>query len=517
MSAANAARRPWRTRIVVVLASTLATLVLCELAVRWLLFHGPRSLAPRLRNPELFVAPGSDDAWKLELAFKPDEERRPAARADPLLGWACEFDGATYAHDEEARVGSRRPVLLFGDSFAQCCTGPEACFQALLEESDLGATHCLLNYGCGGYGLDQIMLAVDGAVERFRDRDPIVVVGIFVDDDLARTPLSVRGQPKPRFVLRNGALELSEPVETDPDRFLDLHPPDVRSYVYAMIARPFERASDPMVWDDVEMLALNAAVLDAVEDRLAARGVERFYLVFCGETTLWDGPRGSWAEQLVVDRLTARGAPFVSTRPFLERAVAGDELGLGRVFGTGPLQGHYNESGNLVAFAALRAGIERRFDADDPKSIAAVEALRRNGDLMRGSRARRNVDLFGRPCVMRTEPGFVGLRVEWISKGVPRRVLVRGSPEGPTEIEVPLERAARRIRARIVRVGDAPEGCARIELRAGDRTLFSAEPGPAPIELDVDVAGFHGARFLASSADAQCAEAWIALEDVRIE
>ena len=95
-------------------------------------------------------------------------------------------------------------MLLFGDSFCECATPPEECWQGLLERSPLGPRFALVNYGTGGYGLDQVLLLARRVLDRWRGRDPLVVVGILVDDDLDRDALALRNFPKPRFRLADG-------------------------------------------------------------------------------------------------------------------------------------------------------------------------------------------------------------------------------------------------------------------------------------------------------------------------
>ena len=134
-----------------------------ELVIRMFLFHPDLSaggIGQSLRQAGRYANGDSDDDyWKLISAFQGEPALVDASNPDPITGWT---DGSitpgTYEHIDEVSIGERRPVLLYGDSFAQCGTPPDECFTALLERSEFAEKYAMLNYGVGGYGLDQIYL-----------------------------------------------------------------------------------------------------------------------------------------------------------------------------------------------------------------------------------------------------------------------------------------------------------------------------------------------------------------------
>ena len=96
------------------------------------LFHDAdwaRRAGTRLRSAGLFAGRWSDDYWKLLTLFKDPEHRLPPPRFDPVLGWRWPEPGRIDGS------GERRPVLLFGDSFAACIGDGEDCWQGLLARS----------------------------------------------------------------------------------------------------------------------------------------------------------------------------------------------------------------------------------------------------------------------------------------------------------------------------------------------------------------------------------------------
>lgn len=280
-------RKRWSTRLFAVLIGAALALGGGELLVRHLVF-GDSAFARRfgkpLRDQAVFgLGFHHDDYWKLQVLLTPGVELVPPG-ADPHLGWVGSIEPGTYAHRDEATIGERRPILLFGDSNAECLTGPELCFQGLLERSDLADRYALLNYGVGGYGLDQIWLLMQRVLPRFEGRDPIVIASLMVDDDLERSMLTFRGWPKPRLLLdEHGELVHPGPVDTDTLRFLHENPPEIPSYLLSLVratVRGPEARQQRSAEELAELEALNRAILDAMEAELTARELYHFFFLF---------------------------------------------------------------------------------------------------------------------------------------------------------------------------------------------------------------------------------------------
>jgi hypothetical protein len=165
------------------------TVLVCEMGFRTLLFSQV-AFMDRFREPSLYADPLTDnDWWKLYHAFnKPTNDT--AKHSHPLLGWGSDekFSKETYLHAEAGQVGSRQPVLLYGDSFTHCLTASEDCFHGILNsDPEFSKGHYLLNYGVLGYGVDQIYLLLQNSLPNYHK--PVVAVGIYTGD-LNRSILS---------------------------------------------------------------------------------------------------------------------------------------------------------------------------------------------------------------------------------------------------------------------------------------------------------------------------------------
>ena len=151
-------RRRWGVGIGIV-----CTLLGLELGLRALLFSGIHRASPvfdRMRRAANFADPRHDDEfWRLHQRLRRSGKARPNPHRDEYLGWRrAGLDPESYAHPGRGGLKGRRPILLYGDSYAHCVTRASACWQGLVDAAPIGESHGLLNYGTAGYGLDQSYL-----------------------------------------------------------------------------------------------------------------------------------------------------------------------------------------------------------------------------------------------------------------------------------------------------------------------------------------------------------------------
>lgn len=277
--------------LLLLVVSLVFCLVAAEFAFRSLLF-GKNPAFAALRQPYNFASPLSDDYWKLDYLLG-TTKWPPPEDPHPLLGWTYALDRATLRHPEAPEGLGRRPVLLFGDSFAACVI--EDCFQKILNgDPDFSRGHHLLNYGMGGYGLDQTCLLMREAVP-LHDR-PFVVFSLLTED-LDRSILTVRTGQKPWFKVSGATLSLQGvPMYPHPADFFKEHPPRISSYMWRRFL--FSESNFlPASWtrwlkgeDELyeRIRAVNALLLRDAVGFLRERGVDFMILVFetRGETDL---------------------------------------------------------------------------------------------------------------------------------------------------------------------------------------------------------------------------------------
>ena len=221
--------------------SLLVSLIGAELLLRYILF-GKQDVFIGLREPSHYALYCKDvnedffseDYYKLNYLFGRGFDLDVP---NPLLGWNGYFNRMTLVHQQADQVKTRLPVLLYGDSFAMCIDSTD-CFEEILNsDSAFSSEHFLLNYGVGGYGLDQIYLLFRETAGKFRR--PFVVFSMLTTD-LDRSMLTVRDAPKPYFTLDSGELRLRGiPLKSSSRKFFDENPPNITSYLLNRVRTQF--------------------------------------------------------------------------------------------------------------------------------------------------------------------------------------------------------------------------------------------------------------------------------------
>ncbi len=276
--------------LILMLATVAVVFILLEVIYRALLFSEVEFMK-HLRNPSLYAdSDSSDEFWKLRFSLG----GQPRELNDPLVGQLSpEIESGSYRHVHADQLGSRRAVLLFGDSFADCATSSQECFEGILADMPaFSQKYLLLNYGVGGFGLDQIYLLYQKVIDLYED--PIIIFS-FLDGDMDRCVLSMREGQKPFFQLEQGQLQLKGlPIEFDQERWFTNHPPRITSYLFRLIlhnvAGGLVDANSPLNLKTKQKKKITEAILVKVAEDLKARGYKHIFLVFEGLHRVWRQP-----------------------------------------------------------------------------------------------------------------------------------------------------------------------------------------------------------------------------------
>ena len=313
--------KPYLVNTIVLITSLVMGFVLIEVGFRMILFSNI-SAFESLRKPDNYADYFSDDDyWKLLYYFG----RKPRANPHPVLGWvSSDFSGETYLHNDAQNVHNRRPVLLYGDSFAHCAR-EVLCFQDILNKDDeFSKKYYLLNYGVGSYGLDQIYLLFQQSVYRYDD--PYIVIS-FMTLDLDRSVLSVRSGQKPYFWIKNDELQLAGlPINPNPREYFAENPVQIKSYVYRRILYGY-LPNDTIRWlrPGVERIdekkAINEKILGELIKELRANDMDFVFVVFHphwpGVSTL--DRESDWRDPFIKQLLEKNKVPYVWSRELFEQ------------------------------------------------------------------------------------------------------------------------------------------------------------------------------------------------------
>ncbi len=310
-------------RLLLLATSLFLSLVAAEVAYRTALFS-PGDRFRTLKHPGLYADYFSEDLyWKLHSALP--GKYQPPRRPHPLLGWVGSFSPATLRHHDFRRLKRRRPVLLYGDSFA-ACIGDTPCFEDILNaDPKFSSRHYLLNYGVGSYGIDQTLLLLQNSIDHF---DQPFVVFSLLTFDIDRCVLSFRIGQKPRFSVTGGALELeANPFYANAEEYLAAHPPRVFSYLYRRLLfgglLP-ARISDALRREKLSRrrkMEVSQKILTAALSELRARRLDFVFLVFHGDrptdNSLFGGT--DWREEFLRDWLAENNVPTIWSKDIVAK------------------------------------------------------------------------------------------------------------------------------------------------------------------------------------------------------
>ncbi len=333
-------------------------LLICELAFRVLIFSS-LPFAEKFRDPSLYADyDGDDEYWLLRYHF--DGHYKPPSKPHPVLGWVSpSLDWKTLVHHNLPRVAGRRPVLLYGDSFAECAEHP--CFEDVLNNDAAFSKNCfLLNNGVSGYGLDQIYLLMNRTLQVYKE--PIVVFSLLTQD-IDRSMLSLRTWKKPRFTLEDGKLVLTGlPIEGDPLAFLESNRPQFYSYLFrmALYGRVLPASVAMKLRGEykkrAQKIALTQAIFKETMADLRSRNLPFVFLIFVEQYEIgaaadpWD-----WRYNTLVHFLDQDKMPYISARDILRENMATTGNSLGQYFILN--DGHHNAYANMLIADRLKLAL----------------------------------------------------------------------------------------------------------------------------------------------------------------
>ncbi len=319
---AKSSKRNKLLSIIVILFSIIIALVLAEFLFRIMLFSKGDAFK-FLRKPEYYARIYddhvtkifTDEYWKLYYRF--DGENKPPKRPHPILGWTFDMDQTTLMHPDAVYLRNRRPVLLFGDSFANC-SALSICFETILNnDPEFAEKYYLLNYGIGGYCVGQISLLIENCKKNYQD--PIIIFG-FMNRDVERSILSVRIGQKPYFVVEHDSLiTKGYPIEPNAADFFQKNPPGIRSYLYRKFLSSklnfFPKSEKKLNKVIAQIEEVNEKIITKTIADLENDGDEYFVLVF---HALYNDKK-DWRNVFIRDVLEKDGAQYIWSRDLVDQ------------------------------------------------------------------------------------------------------------------------------------------------------------------------------------------------------
>ena len=338
--------------ILLVVFSVGIMLIIGEFTLRALIFSKSETF-DFLRKPSDYAIyikdPNEDlyneDYWKLQYLLHATYKLE---NPHPLLGWAGSFDHETLNHWNRDKSEGKIPVLLFGDSFAFCVDSVE-CFEDIMNrDTSFSKNHCLLNYGVGGYGIDQIYLLLKESLPKYAN--PIVILGMLTTD-LDRSMLKVRDAQKPYFEIEGNELELKgTPITQTSDQYFAANPPEITSYLwnkaYVSIANRLDQCDDAYQARIEEVKKLNGFILKRAFDELKSSNIPTIVLIF---KPTWQ--KDDWRLEFLKETCELNGMRYIVNDDLIKMDMkkGGKEDSAYFLYG----DGHPNSAGNKVVSTEL--------------------------------------------------------------------------------------------------------------------------------------------------------------------
>jgi hypothetical protein len=306
-------KKSWPGNIFLLVCSVIITLIVAEYIFRWILF-GDAKTFEFLREPSYYSnyirhVPEDfydEDYWKLNYIL-----RKKFRNEDPhpLLGWTANVNKKTLVHNDSSKVGNKRPVLLYGNSFAMCVYLSK-CFEEILNnDKDFSKEHYLLNYGVGGYGVDQIYLLLNETVDKFNK--PFVVFSLLTTD-MDRCMLSVRDAQKPYFIVTDSGLKLQGvPITLGSSEYFNKNRPKIKSYIFNKFRNselnPFKKDERREKEYIEKIKSVNKLILDKIFERLRESEIDFVVLLFHPVAH----EKFGWRSLFLINYFYANGVPYI--------------------------------------------------------------------------------------------------------------------------------------------------------------------------------------------------------------
>ncbi len=484
-------------RVLAISLVALVSIALFEVALRCAMFSGA-AWGDKFRRPWLYCDVRNEPLYfQLHQLWNHEPGPMPEGFRHPSVGWLSEgIDPKTLELPGKDELGGRRPVLLFGDSYTKCMTDTANCFEGWMERSEENANYKIFNYGVRAYGIDQIATLSRLVIERWRSLNPIVVIGIYLDDDFDRAIFDFRGWPKPRFKIgEKGSLGTSGPLPT-PEEYAASHPLWRHFYAWRWLLHGSDLMPEGLRdWitgveaRKQEKILLGQKMLTRIEAGLMADGLEHFYMLYPAVTNINDYDADDWREQFALDWLDARSLRYIHVRHDILRAALAEGRHPIEYYGAhGALSEHLNPDGNEVAFRGLLRGLHGDSDRELWHSPPHPTDLREIG--------RRP----GQPATVRLQSGWSERFPDPADR---ERILMNPLPERPSSVGCMLSRPSRRFLAgaRIVwpvgYVGPPEiEFKVLVDHKEVAREVLNAER--KSMDLDVDLYGHVHIQIVAS-------------------
>jgi len=295
-----------------------------------------------LKNPRLYATGRCGDESYHVLAHYYTGDLPPRLPVDRRVGWTAgggplRIIGSQFSDPSEVRP---RPILFFGDSFVAFGEELEHKIPQMLDHDF--PQHDVLNFGVPGYAADQISLRFQYEYPRFAKKEPVVLVGMLLDD-LDRSLLEYRKAQKPFYELSGKDLVLHEPRYSTNEEYVDRYSFHHKSFLLSLLTTRGAELLSSETWCSSERVELNRAIFRDMIDFARSRDVDIYLVVFYNHSDLKRRSPMERELKAILGELELDNV--IDTKPILLRHIEGNGGKLVDLYGG---SGHHTETANRI-------------------------------------------------------------------------------------------------------------------------------------------------------------------------
>ncbi len=306
--------------IALIIISGVVTFWLCELVYRKILFS-KSSLLKDYRRPQLYGEDWDENFWKLAYiwgATKP-------IPADPVLGWVHTIFPKSFFHPEVKNISVKRPVLLYGDSFAQCIDSTKKFQDFLNHDTIFSKSFHFLNYGIGAFGVDQMYTLFSRTYERYKK--PLVIFSLMTED-LDRSCLSFREGQKPYYIINsnNELVFYTDKFKETNEQYIKSYPPRIVSYLwrrflYSDLNFLPDGATEYLSGEHAnkkKIKRLNEILIKETISKLRESNTDFLFLIFAHLNDMKTKDNENWRVDFIKQLLDENKVPYIWTKDLIK-------------------------------------------------------------------------------------------------------------------------------------------------------------------------------------------------------
>ncbi len=289
--------------------------------------------------------------------------REVSMEPDALLGFKRKKNVGIPCH-ETSNFGTRsvknytstgKKILFYGNSFTATASCSNNTITSKIEKKTNIDT---LNYGVGGYSMDQTYLLFKTTYSQFNSSENIILIGL-LESDIDRMMLKARMTPKPYYTVKNNNLQLhTEHIdEENIMSYFDAYKPRPKIYVLNLI---LGKLGIRDVWNSYldnknkeKKKEITRLLLDEIAEIKEKDGLNIYMVLFYYFDPINPIDPGGWRRQFLISEFQKRNIDYIDLKECLTEYNKRENI----PFKAMSRSGHFTSQTNDVLAGCIVSGI----------------------------------------------------------------------------------------------------------------------------------------------------------------